>query len=179
MPAACSPVGLEEVTQRTCRLVMPPSLASSSRLMACVCSGRPAMRLARALVDHDDGDVGEALALLLRAASDWRAPAAGRRATARAAARRGCGAPAAAPPARTASDHARPEQRAPAPSARSRSTSCSLHSSSSPAGRGGASALPSSLLPPYRTFPVLTAPAAPAGPARAPGRPCSCRSART
>ena len=43
VPAAVSPVGLEEVTQRTCRLAMPPSLASSSRRMAAVCSGRPAM----------------------------------------------------------------------------------------------------------------------------------------
>ena len=43
VPEAASPVGLEEDTQRTCRLLMPPSRVSSSLLMACVCSGRPAM----------------------------------------------------------------------------------------------------------------------------------------
>ena len=65
VPEAVSPVGLDEATQRTCRLLMPASLVSSSRLMAAVCSGRPAIVWLSALVDDDDGDVGEALALLL------------------------------------------------------------------------------------------------------------------
>ena len=44
VPDAVSPVGRDEVTQRTCRL--PPraaSLASRSRRIAAVCSGRPAI----------------------------------------------------------------------------------------------------------------------------------------
>jgi len=41
VPDAVSPVGREDVTQRTCRLAMPASLVSSSRRMAAVCSGRP------------------------------------------------------------------------------------------------------------------------------------------
>jgi hypothetical protein len=43
VPAACSPVGLEDDTQRTCRLAIAPSLDSRSRLTAAVWSGRPAM----------------------------------------------------------------------------------------------------------------------------------------
>src|SRR5262245_14897629 len=41
VPEAVSPLGRDEVTQRTCRLAMPASLPSSSRRIAAVCSGRP------------------------------------------------------------------------------------------------------------------------------------------
>src|SRR5215831_14642253 len=41
VPEAVSPLGRDEVTQRTCKLAMPASLLSSSRRIAAVCSGRP------------------------------------------------------------------------------------------------------------------------------------------
>ena len=119
--------------------------------------GPVAERLAGALVDDDDGDVGEALALLL---AQRRIGERGEQA------RRARSARSSAPRVRRNSSSAtsterqarprRPEQRARAPSARSRSTS-SCHAAS--------------LTP--------TARAARAAPARAPGRPCSCRSAHT
>ncbi len=115
----------DEVTQRTCRL--PPSAAELGFQIAPDGGGLlgPAGdRLAQALVDHDDGDVGEALALLLPQRRVGRARAAAPPATGRAAGRRGCAATAAAPPARPPAPRP-PRTAAPAPSARSRSTSCS------------------------------------------------------
>ena len=151
--------------------------------------------LAHALVDDDDGDVGEALALLLpqrrvgerqqqrgqRQRPEQRAPVAAEEQQGH----------------QDGSQHrARPEQRGAAASARSRSTSCSCDApTGSPppcAGgvRGGGirrtapSGFPPPLSLPHKgegtlgvasRAPSSLARAAPAAPARAPDRPCSCR----
>ena len=188
VPDAVSPVGLDEVTQRTCRLAMPASLALELAPDRRGLLGPAGDRLAQALVDDDDGDVGEALALLLPQRRVGRAPAAARPATGRAAGRRGCAGTAAAPPARPPAPRP-PRTAAPAPSARNRSTSCSCcvirrrRVLSREGGRARASLLQHATqagVDSYlRGHDVVIGRAFPAAPARAPGRPCSCRSART
>ena len=139
VPAACWPVGVEEETQRTCRLGMSPSRASSSRLMAAVCSGRPAMvwlRLSSVTT----------MAMLARLSrSSWRSvglASASSSAASDSALQQGaraCAAPAAAPPARRPAPRP-PSRPAAAPSARSRATSCSSGFHRIPSPRAGQSA---------------------------------------
>ena len=194
VPEAASPVGFDEETQRTCRLSSAASLVSSSRRMAAVCSGRPAMvwlvlssrttmaMLAR-LSRSSCRSVGLESASSSAASDSARNRAPRLRRTSSSA-------------TSTTASAAPPRTRGPAPSARNRSTSCSLHSDCLPLpacgervrGEGqrrhnaGASVLPLTLtLSPGEEAwgEGITAPASPAWPARAPDRSCSCRSART
>ena len=128
------------------------SLPSRSARIAAVCCGRAADGLAGALVGDDDGDVGEALALLLpqRRIGERRraAPPAPRRAGPR----RACAARAGPPPAK------RPQP----PLAQNR----------------GPGSIGEMSMDQLIRVPSI-ARAARAARARAPDRPCSCRSART
>ena len=152
VPAAASPVGLRGGDPAHLQVGDAAELALELAADGGGLLGPAGDGLARALVDDDDGDVGEALALLLpQRRVGEREQQRGERqgAQQRAAAARGT---AAAPPARPPAPRP-PRTGAPAASARNRSTSsCVMR---------------------------LTARAVRAAPARAPGRPCSCRSART
>ena len=124
VPAAFSPVGRDEVTQRTCRLGMPPRLRLQLALDGGGLLGPAGDRLAEALVDDDDGDVGEAFALLLaqRRVGEREQQGGQRQGPEQRAAR--------APHEQRRAPAARPAQRPPrtgpaAPSARSQATSCS------------------------------------------------------
>ena len=152
VPEGPSPVGLEESTHFTSSPGSLPSLTSRSDLMAAVCSGRPRDGLARALVGDDDGDVGEALALLL--AQRW----IGERGQQGGESQRAQRGAARAPQQQCGDQNDRERGRTPEQGGRAASARCRSTSS-------------------LQLCPIARA--ARAAPARAPDRPCSCRSAHT